>query len=192
LVEANQSVLTTIVAPDPIYFYFDIDERSFLAYARDARVRGATLQEGAGSVPVVVRLADEKEEPRNGVLDFASNRIDDATGTMRVRAVFPNEDGVLQPGLFGRINVPGSLPYKGILIPDEAISSDQNRRVVYVVDEAGKISQRDVRPGPKIDGYRVIREGLSGDETIVINGLMRVRPGVTVTPEMTELPATRG
>ena len=191
LVEANQTVLTTIVSLDPIYFYFDIDERSFLAYARDARARGASLQEGAGSVPVSVELADNREEPRQGVLDFASNRIDDATGTMRVRAVFPNPDGVLQPGLFGRVTIPGSLPYRGVLVPDEAIASDQNRRIVYLVDEVGAVSPREVRPGPRIDGYRVIREGLSGNETIVINGLMRVRPGVTVTPELAELPPTR-
>jgi RND family efflux transporter MFP subunit len=107
---------------------------------------------------------------------------------MRVRAVIPNPDLVLQPGLFGRINVPGSLPYDGILIPDEAVASDQNRRIVYVVDDEGRVSTKAVRPGPKIDGYRVIRDGLTGEETLVVKGLMRVRPGVTVTPQLVELP----
>jgi RND family efflux transporter MFP subunit len=107
---------------------------------------------------------------------------------MRVRARFDNKDGVLQPGMFGRINVPGSLPHPGVLLPDEAIGADQNRRIVFVVDEAGMISAKPVRTGPRIDGYRVIREGLTGEETVVVNGLVRVRPGVTVKPEMTTLP----
>ena len=108
---------------------------------------------------------------------------------MRVRARFANSDGILQPGMFGRINVPGSLPYKGIMVPDEAIGADQNRRIVYVVDAEGNISTKPVRTGPRHHGYRVIREGLTGDETIVIDGLMRVRPGVKVKPEVVTLPA---
>ena len=96
-----------------------------------------------------------------------------------MRARFANPDGVLQPGMFGRINVPGSLPYRGVMLPDEAIGADQDRRIVYVVDAEGNVSAKPVRPGPRIHGYRVIREGLTGDETVIINGLMRVRPGVS-------------
>lgn len=190
LVEENATVLTTIVSTDPMYFYFDIDERSFLAYARDARARGDQLQEGAGGLPVVVRLSDGREAPFDGRLDFSENRLDPDSGTMRVRAVVPNPDLVLQPGLFGRVNIPGSLPYTGILLPDEAIGSDQNRRIVYVVDGEGVVSTKEVRPGPRIDGYRVIRDGLTGEETVVVRGLMRVRPGVTVSAQETELPPT--
>jgi membrane fusion protein, multidrug efflux system len=188
LVQADQTVLTTIVSIDPIDFYFDIDERAYFAYARDARQRGGVMQEGAGGIDVVVRVADRNEATFKGKLDFAENRLDEATGTMRVRARFDNKDGVLQPGMFGRINVPGSLPHPGVLLPDEAIGADQNRRIVFVVDEAGLISAKPVRTGPRIDGYRVIREGLTGEETVVVNGLVRVRPGVTVKPEMTTLP----
>ena len=188
LVEESDTVLTTIVSTDPMYFYFDIDERSFLSYARDARERGVDLQSGEGGLPVTVRLADERDPPLQGRLDFSENRVDPESGTMRVRAVIPNPDLILQPGLFGRINVPGSLPYQGILIPDEAVASDQNRRIVYVVDDQGRVSTKEVRPGPRIDGYRVIREGLTGEETIVVNGLMRVRPGVTVSPQLIALP----
>ena len=191
LVRANETILTTIVSMDPIYFYFDINERYYLAYARDARARGSVLQEGGGDLPVTVTLADRKEAPRQGRLDFSENRLDEDSGTMRVRAIFPNDDLVLQPGLFGRVNVPGSLPYLGILIPDEAITADQNKRIVYVVDQEGRVSTKEVRPGPKIDGYRIIREGLTGDEDIVIGGLMRVRPGITVAPETTELAEVR-
>jgi RND family efflux transporter MFP subunit len=188
LVSPDDTILTRIVSLDPIYFYFDIDERSFLAYARDARTRGDSLQEGAGAMPVKVRLSDERDGAFKGKLDFAENRVDRGTGTLRVRALFDNPDLILQPGLFGTINIPGSLPYRGVLVPDEAIAADQDRRIVYVVDEAGKVSPRQVRTGPRLFGYRVLRDGLEGDETIVINGLMRVRPGITVTPNQVELP----
>lgn len=188
LVEANATELTTIVSSDPIYFYFDINERYYLAYARDARARGAPLQQGSGGLKVTVKLADPKEPPRTGVLDFSENRLDEATGTMRVRAVLPNPDLVLQPGLFGRINVPGSLPYEGVLIPDEAVVADQQRRLVYVLGDDNVARQQEIRPGPRIDGYRVVREGLTGDERIIVNGLMRVRPGAPVTPKETTLP----
>ena len=188
LVQPDTTLLTTIVARDPIDFYFDIDERLYLAYADDARQRGGSVQEGAGGLEVSVRIADREGASFKGKLDFAENRIDPATGTMRVRARFDNPDGILQPGMFGRINVPGSLPYKGIMLPDEAIGADQDRRIVYVVDAEGNVSTKPVRTGPRIHGYRVIREGLTGDETVVINGLMRVRPGVKVKPEIVTLP----
>jgi RND family efflux transporter MFP subunit len=188
LVQADQTALTTINSLDPINFYFDVDERQFLAYARDARSRKESLQEGAGGVDVTVRLADDMESPVTGKLDFAENRIDEATGTMRIRAKIPNQDLILQPGLFGRVNMPGSLPYKGILVPDDAVGADQDRRIVYVVDAAGKVTAKPIRLGPRLYGYRVVRSGLTGDETIVINGLMRIRPGVTVKPELVTLP----
>lgn len=188
LVSANQTELTTIVSNDPIYFLFDIDERYFLAYARDARARGTSLQEGGGALEVKVTLSDRRIPPQAGYLDFSENRIDADTGTMRVRAVLPNPDELLTPGLFGRVNVPGSLPYEGILVPDRAIVADQNRRLVMTVDEDGLVTPLPVRPGPRIDGYRVIREGMDGSETIVIDGLVSARPGTTVNADRVELP----
>ncbi|MCB4379169.1 efflux RND transporter periplasmic adaptor subunit [uncultured Tateyamaria sp.] len=188
LVSADQTVLTSIVSNDPIYFVFDIDERYFLAYARDARARGTALQEGGGALEVKVTLSDNKIPPQTGYLDFSENRIDAETGTMRVRAVLENPDELLTPGLFGRVNVPGSLPYEGILIPDRAIVADQNRRLVMTVDADGVVTPLPIRPGPGIDGYRVVREGMDGTETIVIDGLVTARPGMTVNPDMVELP----
>ena len=188
LVQADQTMLTSIVSLDPIDFYFDVDEREFLAYSRDARSHNASLQEGAGGLDVVIHLADEIETPVKGKLDFGENRIDRATGTMRLRARVPNSELILQPGLFGRVNVPGSLPYRGVLVPDEAIGADQDRRIVFVVDDAGTVSAKPVRLGPRLYGYRVIRDGLNGDETIVINGLMRIRPGAKVKTEIVTLP----
>lgn len=188
LVQIDQTILTTIVSLDPINFYFDVNERAFLAYSRDARQRRAALQEGAGGLEVVVRLVDDSEAPFTGTLDYAENRLDAETGTMRVRAKFANPNYVLQPGLFGRVNVPGSLPHPGVLVPDEAVSADQDRRIVYVVDETNTVTARPVRLGPRISGYRVIRRGLDGTEMIVVNGLMRVRPGAKVTPKVVTLP----
>lgn len=188
LVQPDQTILTTIVSLDPIDFYFDVDERNLLSYAKTARERGSNLQEGGGGIEVTVRVADANEKPFKGTVDFAENRIDSETGTVRVRARFANPDFVLQPGLFGRVDVAASNSYRGILVPDEAIGSDQNERIVFTVTEDGTVTPKPVRIGPKLYGYRVIRSGMTGDETIVVNGLMRIRPGVKVKPEMTELP----
>lgn len=188
LVQADQTVLTTIVSLDPIDFYFDVDERRLLSYARTAREKGSVLQQGGGALEVQVKIDDPKEAPFKGKLDFAENRVDNETGTMRVRARFANPDFVLQPGLFGRVEIEGSDTYKAILIPDEAIGSDQNERVVYEVHQDGSVTTKPVRLGPKLHGYRVIRSGLTGDESIVVNGLMRIRPGVKVKPEVVVLP----
>ncbi|MBB6224645.1 efflux RND transporter periplasmic adaptor subunit [Rhizobium leguminosarum] len=191
LVQTDQTVLTTIVSLDPIDFYFDVDERRLLNFADTARKMGKELQQGGGGLDVSVTISDPSAKPFKGKLDFAENRVDNQSGTIRLRARFPNPDLVLQPGLFGRIQVEASNTYQAILVPDEAIGSDQNERVVYVVDAQGKVSTKPVRPGPRLYGYRVIREGLDGTETIIVNGLMRARPGSTITPQMTELPRER-
>ena len=190
LVTADQTLLTTIVSLDPIYFYFDVDERSFLAYQRTLQI-GTVSDANQNRLPVRVGLTDEKVFNRKGVLDFLDNRVDQATGTMRARASIENKDLVIKPGLFGTIEVPGSPSHRGVLIPDEAIGTDQDRRIVWVVADDGTVTPRVVRPGPRIDGYRLIREGLKGDETIVISGLQRVRPGAKVTPQAQELPPVR-
>ena len=191
LVQTDQTVLTTIVSLDPIDFYFDVDERRLLNFADTARKLGKALQQGGGGLDVTVTISDPNAKPFQGKLDFAENRIDNESGTIRLRARFPNPDLVLQPGLFGRIEVEASNTYQAILVPDEAIGSDQNERVVYVVGADGTVSTKPVRPGPRLYGYRVIREGLDGTETIIVNGLIRARPGAKVTSQMTELPKER-
>jgi multidrug efflux system membrane fusion protein len=190
LVGADSTLLTTIVSLDPIYFYFDVDERSFLAYQRNLQI-GTAADTGQHKLPILVALTDEKEPTRKGVLDFVDNRVDQATGTMRARAAVDNKDLFIAPGLFGTIQIPGSTRYQGVLVPDEAIGTDQDRRIVWVVGEDNVTSARVVRPGPRIDGYRLIRDGLKGGETIVIAGLQRVRAGVKVTPQAKELPPKR-
>jgi RND family efflux transporter MFP subunit len=189
LVNANQTVLTNIVSLDPIHFYFDVDERSYLAYSRQAS--GGTKTNQAARNEVVLTLTSEQEGQRRGRMDFLDNRLDAASGTIRARAVFDNKDLFLTPGLFGRVTLNGSDPYQGVLVPDEAVGNDQDRRVVFVVAADNSVSMQPVRTGPRIDGYRVIRSGLKGDETIVVNGVVRIRPGIKVTPNMTTLPAVR-
>ncbi|MCW5773361.1 MAG: efflux RND transporter periplasmic adaptor subunit [Rhodospirillaceae bacterium] len=190
LVAANTSLLTSIVSLDPIYFYFDVDEQSFLGYLRMGRSGERPSLRTAGNDADVI-LPDEKTFARRGKIDFIDNRLDSGTGTMRGRAVFENKELFLTPGMFGRIRIPGSGKYQAVLVPDEAIGTDQNRRVVYVVGKDGKVVLTPIRLGPHIDGYRVVREGLKGDETIVVNGLMRVRLGAKLAPQMTALPPSR-
>jgi multidrug efflux system membrane fusion protein len=188
LVRANDTLLTTIVSLDPIHFYFEVDERSYLAYSRHVGPRTAL---GEAKTQVFVGVADEKTLDRPGMLDFADNRLDSRSGTLQLRAVFANKELLLTPGLFGRVRIPGSPRYKAVLVPDEAISADQDRRIVLVVGDDGVVAPKVVRPGPREDGYRVIREGLTGEESIVINGLQRARPGTKVTPQPTTLPPSR-
>jgi RND family efflux transporter MFP subunit len=205
LVTADQTLLTTIVSLDPIHFYFDVDERSYLSYMRNAISLNGTQPPAANGGQqsvvanvgsrlgdVLVGVTDEHEPQRKGRLDFTENRLDPQTGTIRVRAVVENSDLFLTPGLFGTIRIPGSSRYQGVLVPDEAVATDQDRRFVWVIAEDGTASQRTVRPGPRIDGYRLVRAGLKGDESVVIAGLQRARPGAKVTPQMKELPPSRG
>ncbi len=189
LVRANETVLTTIVALDPIHFYFDVDERTFLAYTRMG-LAGTRPSGREQRYEIMISLADEKIASHRGNMDFVDNRLDPSTGTMRGRALVDNHERLLVPGLFGRIHIPGSGSYRGILIPDEAIVADQDRRLVWVVAADGTVSARQIRPGPRHDGYRIVRQGLTGDETIVVAGVQRVRGG-KVTPQLVELPATR-
>lgn len=189
LVNANETLLTTIVSLDPIYFYFDVDERSFLAYSRMiAREKAAGRNVDYAAL---IGLTDERQAQRKARIDFLDNRVDPSTGTIRLRAVVPNPDLFLVPGLFGTVQITGSPPHRGVLIPDEAIATDQDRRIVWVVADDGSVSSKIVRPGPKIDGYRLIRSGLTGDESVVIAGLQRVRPGAKVTAQRQDLPPNR-
>lgn len=121
--QTDQTVLTTIVSLDPIDFYFDVDERRLLNFADTARKLGKALQQGGGGLDVSVTISDPNAKPFKGKLDFAENRVDNESGTIRLRARFPNPDLVLQPGLFGRIQVEASNTYQAILVPDEAIGS---------------------------------------------------------------------
>jgi multidrug efflux system membrane fusion protein len=184
LVNGNQgqaTLLTTIVSMDPIYCYFDVDERSIVKYQQLAREgKGDNIRDG--KMACELQLANETGFPHKGVLDFVDNRVDPATGTMRVRGVFANPDRALQPGFFARVRVPGSAKYSALLIPDLAVGTDQEQKFVYTVNETNAVEYKIVKLGPIIDGLRVVREGVLANDWLVVNGLMSVRPGAMVNP----------
>jgi RND family efflux transporter MFP subunit len=186
---AGATLLTTVVSLNPLYLYGDADERAILKYLK-LRREGTRVSARDAEIPAEMELADETGFPHKGVLDFVDNRIDPTTGTMRARGVFSNADHSLSPGFFGRIRIPGSGKYPALLIPDKALGSDQSVKFVYVVNAEKKVEFRPVKIGPIIDGLRVVKEGLKPGEQIIVEGLLRVRPGVVVDAKPFAAPST--
>lgn len=176
------TLLTTIVSLDPIYAYFEADERSYLKYSNLAR-SGLRPSSRDYRHPVWIGLADEEGFPRQGTMDFVDNQLDRGTGTMNGRAVIPNPDLLLTPGLFARLRLPGSGVYSAMLIPDEAVANDQAKKFVFVVDADDTIQYRSIETGPLVDGLRVVRSGLTADDWVVYAGTQRARPGLRVDPQ---------
>jgi membrane fusion protein, multidrug efflux system len=183
----NTTLLATIVSVDPIRFEFTFDEASYLRYVRFA----SSSQDVAslhGNVPVTLKLIDEKDFPHQGKIDFVDNVIDRSSGTIRGRAVFDNAAGIFTPGMFGRLRVPGSPPYAALLIPDAAIGTEQVRKFVLVVDDGGVVRQKYITLGQLDDGLRVVKDGLAPTDRVIVNGLMRARPGQKVTAQQQSAP----
>lgn len=176
---AESTLLTTIVSLDPVYCYFDADERAVLKYMRMGH-SGERISGREMAHPLLLSLADEDGFPHVGRLDFIDNRIDPSTGTMRARGVFGNPDLLLVPGLFGRVRIAGSGRYRGLLIPDRALGTDQTQQFVYVVKPDGTVEYRVIQPGPRVGGLRIVREGIGVEDRVVVNGLQQVRPGMKV------------
>jgi len=178
----NATLLSTIVSIDPIHFVFTASEADFLRYSRltgqPGRVSGLTTP-----FRVDLRLMDEEEFSHVGTLDFVDNQIDPNSGTIVARAILPNEDGFLVPGTFGRVRLAGSGAFEALLIPDEAVIADQARKIVMVVDAEGTVSPRPVRLGSLHKGLRVVKEGLSPDDRVIVLGIQRARPGAKVSPQ---------
>jgi RND family efflux transporter MFP subunit len=189
LVTNGQTLLTTIVSLNPIYVEFNADEQAYLAFEKYAGSNG-NQDEPTSAGPdalgnaVYVGLADENGYPHEGHLVFMDNSLDAETGTIYARALLSNPDGHFVPGLFARVKLIGNDHYRAVLINDSAIGTDQTMRYVLLVGADNKIEYRPVDLGPMIDGLRVVRSGLEPGDTIVVNGLMRVRPGMQVTPEL--------
>lgn len=179
------TLLTTIVAFDPVDFYFDVDENNFLSYQR---AHGDKARDN-GDEKVFLKTTDEDGFGREGVLDFVDNIVDAATGTIRVRARVENEAGTIIPGQFGRVMLPMNRPSEAILVPDNAIMADQTRHLVMSVNAENKVVPIPVQRGALFGNLRVITNGLNGDEQIIVNGLMRARPGGEVIPQKTEIEA---
>jgi len=188
LVEAS-TLLTTVVSSEPMWMYFDVDERTILQY----RTRYAATHPGDTAapdarklaIPVAIGLAHEDGYSVHGTLDFIDNQVNTATGTMLARAVFPNTDRRLTPGLFVRVRLPVGDPARSLLVSDRAVGTDQGTKYVLVVNDQNVVEYRPVKLGPISDDLRVIREGLKPGERVIVAGIQRARPGITVKPQET-------
>lgn len=179
--QAASTVLTTVVAIDPIHFVFDASEADYLRYNR-LNASGSRRTSRETPNPVRIRLLDETAFTHVGYMDFVDNRLDATTGTIRGRALVPNPGGFLTPGQFGRVQLLGSGEFDALLIPDSAIQTDQSRRFVWTVNTNNMPEQRVIEPGPLERGLRIVRAGLGRADRVVINGMQRVRPGAPVAP----------
>ena len=197
------TLLTRIVSNHPIYAYLDVDERTVLRYLRrmnpstqdtpsgetvatPASETAARVAVVNGTIPCYMQLADEKDFPHAGTIDFVENRVDSATGSIKVRGVFPNTNSMLTGGLFVRIRVPVSDSYRGVLIPEQAIGTDQNIKFAYVVGSDNVPQRRNLVLGAQRGAMRVVKSGIEPNQKVIYRGLQRVRPGKAVEPELVD------
>jgi RND family efflux transporter MFP subunit len=200
LIKADDTILTNIVTQDPMYVYFAIDDNAYLQIDKMVREgKIGTPASTAGNakepvaatnalIPVQLGLINEKGYAHNGVINFVDNQIDAGTGTMRMRGVFDNKDGLLTPGLFVRVRLPMDEPHKAILITDRAVDTDQGQKVVYVVGKDNVVEKREVQLGGVHDGLREIVSGIRAGDQVVVDGIQRVRAGAKVNPKSVEMP----
>ncbi len=182
-VTAGQTLLTRVVTVDPIWFSFDGAETLYLKYMRQAQ-SGERQSSRYAANPIDIKLADERAYRWHGRMSFVDNAIDKTSGTIRAHAVVSNAQGFLVPGMFGRARLLGSGAYHAVLIPDEAIVTDQTRRTVYVVGKDGKAAMRSVETGPLVEGLRVVKSGVGPNDLVVLDGLARLKPGAPVRTHM--------
>lgn len=183
---AQSTLLTTLLSTDPILFTFTASEAEFLKYTR-LDLSGLRQSSRDKSNPVYVRLADETDWSREGQMYFVDNELSPETGTMRGKAIFDNPDGILTPGVFGRLRLVGSAPYDAILIPDDAVVSDQSQKMVLIVGDDATVTAKPVTLGPRHNGLRVVRSGLGADDVVIVRGVQRARPGGKVVPQNAKL-----
>ena len=179
LVTSGETLLTTVVSVDPIYVSFQGDEQGFLNFMNYARKGGAA----DATHPVFVGLANETGYPHQGAMAFVDNEIDGATGTVHARGRLENHDRQFTPGMFARVKVTGDRTFPALLINESAVGTDQGLKYVLRIGADNTVEYRQVKLGPVVDGLRVVREGLAAGDTIIVNGLQHVRPGMTVTPQ---------
>ncbi len=182
LVGADEStLLAIIVQDDPIYTYFNVSERDLLNYQKTKR-NGELQNKEDEKLPLYLGLSNDRGYPFKGHVDYMDNRIDAATGTIQVRGVFPNTDHTLLPGLFARIRIPISTKENSLLVPDSALGADQQGRFLLVVNDQDQVEYRPVETGTLVQGMRVIKQGIIPEDRVIVKGIQRARPGITVTP----------
>jgi RND family efflux transporter MFP subunit len=177
----NATLLTTIVSTGDVFVYADIDEATVLKFNRLVRENRMVMENGR--VPVAMQLADESGYPRQGYIESADNRLNPSTGSLVLRMVFPNADQALVPGLFARVRLPVSAPQATLLVSERAIGTDQSQKFVLALAKDNTAVYRTVKLGGSVDGKRIVRDGLHSGDQVIVNGLQRVRPGMTVDPE---------
>jgi membrane fusion protein, multidrug efflux system len=182
----TSTLLTTIVALDPIYISFDVDEATYIKNNK-LWFEGKRPSSRDTPNPVQVTLTGETKPSHEGTMEFLDNRLDLSTGTLRSRAVIPNHDLSILPGQFGRVRLIGSSPYEALLLPDTAIATDQSRKIVFVVKDDDTVEARAVELGPLDEGLRVIRTGLKPEDRVIIDGIQRARVGAKVSPHKGEI-----
>jgi RND family efflux transporter MFP subunit len=192
LVTADTTLLTAIVSTDPMYAYFDVDERTVLhvrQLIREGKARNARAGE---ELPVLLGLANETGFPHQGTINFLDNQVNPQTGTLRLRGVFPNEvvngSEVLLPGYFVRVRLLPGQPHRARLVTERAIDTDQGQKILYVVNDKNEVVSRPISLGALHDGLRVIEKGVQPGERVIVNGLLQVRPGITVEPKLIDMP----
>jgi RND family efflux transporter MFP subunit len=185
--QGGGTLLTTIVSVDPMYAYFDVDEHTVLHVRKMIR-EGRAKSARDVDLPVRLGLGNQEGFPYEGIVNLVDNQINPKTGTLRLRAVFPNKDESLTPGYFARIRVPIGFPHKALLITERAIDTDQGQRIVYVIAKDNKVVSRPIRIGALHHGLREITDGLKPGERIIVEGLQQARPGVTVEPKLVDMP----
>lgn len=178
----SASLLTTVVSVDPVYVYADVDEETLLKFNELVGAKKLGTTDG-GRIPVELQLADESDFPHKGFIESFDNRLDPNTGSILLRAVFPNTDARIVPGLFARIRIPLSDSHPALLVDERAIGTDQANKFVLTLSPTNTVQYQAVELGPLVDGKRIVRSGLNAGEKIVVNGLSHVRPGMPVTPE---------
>jgi RND family efflux transporter MFP subunit len=177
------TLLTTIVSLDPIHFFFNVSEADGMTYKRLV-AKGEIPSARDRKVEVQGQLIDETDWPLKGIIDFVDNQYDRSTGTIRVRAAFPNPDYFITPGQFGRVRVPMSQLHPVMLVPDAAVVTDQSTKLLFTVAPDGTVVPKPVELGPVVDGnLRIVRSGITKDDNVIVVGLLRARPGQKVTPE---------
>lgn len=181
---SSQTPLTSIVSITPVYVYYDVDERTMLYYqslAQKEQQRPEDVKQR--QIKVGMARANDQEFPFEGILDFVDNRVDASTGTVKVRAVFQNDSGVLVPGLFVRVRMQRAAPADAMVVPERALGNDQGRRFVFVVDDQNTVQYRPVEVGPLVGTKRVVKSGLSPTDRVIVDGVQRARTGGKVTPQ---------
>ncbi|HIJ38928.1 MAG TPA: efflux RND transporter periplasmic adaptor subunit [Rhodospirillaceae bacterium] len=180
------TLLTTIVSLDPLHFTFDMSESDYLGLQKAFGV-GLDQSTAGGKMKVSIALGTNSDRWRDGEIDFLDNQIDRGTGTIRVRAILDNHEHAITPGGFGKIRLPSTLPYQALLVPESAVVTDQSRKIVMTVAEDGTVIPKMIVPGQIIEGMQVVQSGIGPEDKIIINGLMRARPGAKVTAQLGSL-----